>query len=179
MAVQYFTPKTYEVLKMYVTLTHFETAGDSLRYAFDKTDTVPVVNSSNYFEKQMIIAGSVTVEFPGMDVITAAPGYIWPEDNINYNVDSAGVPVTAIEDNTRLYCVHPYPGDTLDINRVTVSSGDNHTISTGTIALVFGNSFTVNGNASADNPKILVCQNNDAVIAAASECNIVKFTVTQ
>ena len=114
-----------------------------------------------------------------MDVITAAPEYIWPEDNINYNVDSAGVPVTAIEDNTRLYCVHPYPGDTLDINRVTVSSGDNHTISTGTIALVFGNSFTVNGNASADNPKILVCQNNDAVIAAASECKIVKFTVTQ
>lgn len=179
MAVQYFTPKTYESLKMYVTLTHFDSAQDYLRYAFDKTDTIPIVNSSNYFEKQMVIAGSLLVEFPGMDPITATPGYIWPEDGIDYNVDSSGVPVTAIEDNTRLYCVHPYPGDSLDINRVTLSSGDSHTISQGTIALVFGNNFTVNGNVSTDNPKILVCQNGDAGIVASSECKIVKFTVAQ
>ena len=179
MAVKYFTPKDYGSLKMLATMTLFENAGDSLRYAYDLPDAVPVINSNNYHDRHTVFTGSFTGSLPGLNRTEGSIGYVWPEDGVDYNPGSEGFYIEAIEDNTQLHCVHPYPGNTLDVKKVELLPGDSHTISKGTLSLIFGDSFTVNGNASTDNPKILVCQNNDAVIVTATDCKIVKFTILQ
>jgi hypothetical protein len=179
MSVKYAIPKSYRNLKMFTTLTMFEYAGDTLRYSFDKIDSDPLVNADKYFNRHTVIKGSFTGELAGMAPRSVSTGFIWPDDGIDYHMDSAGFLVTADEDDTQLHCVHPYPGCKIEINRVPLAAGETHTISQGTISLIFGTGFTVNGNASTDNPKILVCQNSSADIVASAECEIIKFTAVE
>jgi hypothetical protein len=179
MSVKYAIPKSYKNLKMFTTLTIFEYTGDTLRYSFDKIDTEPLVNGDKYFSRHTVIKGSFTGELAGMSPRSVSTGFIWPDDGVDYHMDSTGFLITADEDDTQLHCVHPHPGYKININRVTLASGDAHTISQGTISLIFGAGFTVNGNASVDNPKILVCQNGDAEIVASADCEIIKFTATE
>ena len=179
MSVKYAIPKTYNILKVVTNLTIFEHAGDTLRYSFDKTGTDRLVSSNNYFDRHTVIKGSFTGELAGMAARSVATRFIWPDDGIDYHMDDSGFLITADEDDTQLLCVRPYPGYKIDTNRALLAAGETHTISQGTISLIFGTNFTVNGNVSTDNPKILVCQNGSADIVATAECEIIKFTAVE
>jgi len=164
-------PARFDTLNLQVVTTLWEHAGEVQVTGFKGP-----LGSDDPFMKTILTKGSCLMEYPGTelpDIVTAAPNApIFPS--------SAAVGVqlfrmTTLEDNIQIQCVQPYMGYRVTTDKdVRINAGDAMSIPKGVMVFVFGDSYTVNGDAQAGFQMFAV-QNNDIVVVANSNCRVIVY----
>jgi hypothetical protein len=153
----------------------------------NRSETTQVKNATTLLQKSrytnagVVTQGSFTASFPGTNEPdeTGSIGTIWPSRD-SYALDNGSFTITALEPDSRYYCVFPiYLSDTLERSEITLSQeGAEHVVARGTVAFLFGSDYAVNG-ATATGNDVIACESAAATILAGQQpCRIVEFKVT-
>jgi hypothetical protein len=163
-------------IKLIVYMTSFEIVGDELIVQRDVMGP-SLLNTSTHKSRILGLRGTARVEIPGYGVKECVAGDMFPEDGIDYDFPKeSNIHIVSSSDNTAFIGITPYPNKVMVTDRIQLSPNDTYTVSQGSLAVILCDSFTVNGNESTESYKILTCQNTDAVVVAASQGQIIKFT---
>lgn len=164
-------PSEFTALHLRVVTSIWEYKGDVQVVGFRAP-----LGGDDPFIKSIISKGSCRMEYPGTeypDVIGAAPNCdIFPAPN------SRGKQLfrmTILEDNTEVQCIQPQLGYRVITDKdVNLDAGNTLAVAKGVMVLVFGDDYTINGDAQ-EGFHMFAVQNNDVVVAANSTCRIIVF----
>jgi hypothetical protein len=178
------TSRTSRVLlrnsKIILTSTKFDDKGDSVTSTMNiSTGTM---TKEVYTRKHVVYSGAFVASFPGTDEPSeyGGLGVSFPTKEA-YKIADNRFTVTADEPGSVYYCVFPiYDTDKIVQVERTLAPGDTVTVSSGTVAFVFGSNFMVNGTTSTEIKTVLACEKKSAVIAAQTEnCQLLELTIAK
>lgn len=169
-------PAFISSINLVMYMTSFEITGDE--FVIPRDSIGPnTLNTSTHKSRILALCGSAIAEVTGYGSKECVAGEMFPENDVDYNFpNKSDIRIVSRSDNAAFIGITPYPDKVLATDRIPLSPNDTYTVSQGSLAVVLCDSFTVNGTASTETYKILVCQNNDAVVVAASNGQIIKFT---
>lgn len=164
-------PAKFDALKLQVLTTIWEYAGD-----VQVVGLRGPLGSDDPHAKSLITKGSLRMEYPGTNlpdnIRTAPDAPIFPSSAL---VGLQLFRMTTLEDNIEIHCVQPYLGYRVTTDKdVRITAEDTMSIPKGAMVFVFGDSYTVNGDAQAGFQMFAV-QNNDIVVGANSNCRVIVF----
>lgn len=169
----YFTsrPARFDALNLQVLASVWEYKGDVQVTGFREP-----LGGDEPFMKSLLTKGSCRMEYPGTDypdVITAAPNSpIFPAQNA---VGKQLFRMTTLEDNMEVQCIQPFLGYRVTtVSDGNLDAGGTMPIAKGVLVLVFGDDYTINGDAQAGFHMFAV-QNNDIVVGANLTCRVIVF----
>ena len=167
-------PARFDALNLQVLTTLWEYAGD-----VQLSGLRAPLGGNDPFVKTLLTKGSIRIEFPGTelpDVIATAPDA--PIFLSGAAVGVVGIQLfrmVTLEDNIEIQCVQPDLGYRVVTEKdVRITAGDTMPIAKGVMVFVFGDSYTVNGDAQAGF-HIFAVQNNDIVVGANSNCRVIVY----
>ena len=171
MAIYVKRPSIFSAMNIAVCPTVYEFAGDVLH-----SELVTPLSTATMLSQLILFKGTVKIEYPGTDelprVARAIDGLIFPQ---TVDIGKTSFHTTALEDNTEQYAIRAISlnSRTIHIERDLVE-GQQVEIEKGIILVVFGNSYTVNGNIKSSN-QLFAVEKSDAIITAIEPCKLFVF----
>lgn len=166
-----YLPAEFIALHLKVTTSVMEYKGDTKTAEFHTS-----MGSDELSLKSVITKGSIRMEYPGTDapdvISSAFTCPVFPAPN---SVGKKYFKMTTLEDNTVTQCVHPQLGYRVVTEKdVNIDTGGTLAVAKGVLVFVFGDNYTINGDAQ-EGFQMFAVQNNDIVVSANSVCRVIVF----
>lgn len=164
--------------QMMLLTTTYQEASDSITAQVRNADNL--LERDRYTMAHLGLEGSFSMSFPG----SAEPeeiglvGEVWPIRS-QYQLSQGTFTVTALSSGSKYLCVVPlYPSDRVVHSQFTLDQNQpERTVSTGSVAAIFGSDYTINGVACSG-VEVIACETQSALIQrTSSDCQLIEFEI--
>lgn len=171
-------PKTVLRKSNLLLSTHvYENVGDVETAEFKNVEAE--LFKDRYHVRHVLLKGQGVMSFPGSAEpdIPFNPGDVFPANSV-YLTNNGACSIVSTMADSRYFCVIPgYANRSLVEETTILSTGQSRNIPMGTVAFVFSNNYTVNGNSYSEN-QIFACENSSAVVVSNTDnCKVLEYRI--